>query len=306
MQCPSCKSDNPEGKPYCGDCGLPIDADAERLRQQITRIISGQFRDRGLVEVEVTDRVLGRLQIFAKVFGFSFALFIAALAFFGIRSYTDAAGKLNEASGTAIANLQRQASVQEKNLRQESDRAVATLQKFTTNPELEALVRQAATRTRQYDARVAALEQAAKEDQAKVAQLAELRKHAPSTPIGDLNPRLFQPYSSIGIPSDGTTPFPSTENLLKNYAVGSKGTDVEKIQQRLKTLGCYEGELTGNFDEATAKAVAAFKQAQQIVRIPALTSFPVTGSLQQVYEGNVDYVTWSTLFGLLSQRCNGK
>ncbi|MDY6784269.1 MAG: peptidoglycan-binding protein [Cyanobacteriota bacterium] len=43
---------------------------------------------------------------------------------------------------------------------------------------------------------------------------------------------------------------------------GSQGNAVRSLQQRLQSLGFYQGEITGNFDRATQEAVARFQQAR--------------------------------------------
>ena len=58
------------------------------------------------------------------------------------------------------------------------------------------------------------------------------------------------------------TPRPTaTPNLSKDYylRLGSTGKRVETLQRRLIELGWLSGKVTGNFDEATEKAVRAFQ-----------------------------------------------
>lgn len=43
-----------------------------------------------------------------------------------------------------------------------------------------------------------------------------------------------------------------------------KGDDVEVLQQRLKTLGFYEGKVSGSFDAATAQAVKRFQTERNL------------------------------------------
>ena len=43
------------------------------------------------------------------------------------------------------------------------------------------------------------------------------------------------------------------------YKNGSEGDEVKKIQERLAELGYYDGEITGNFDDATEAAYIAFQ-----------------------------------------------
>ena len=39
-----------------------------------------------------------------------------------------------------------------------------------------------------------------------------------------------------------------------------EGPDVRNVQDRLKALGYYDGEVTGVYDKATAEAVRAFQE----------------------------------------------
>ncbi len=48
------------------------------------------------------------------------------------------------------------------------------------------------------------------------------------------------------------------------YRRGSKGTEVERIQARLKQLGHYKGSADGKFGPGTEKAVKAFQRARQL------------------------------------------
>lgn len=45
---------------------------------------------------------------------------------------------------------------------------------------------------------------------------------------------------------------------------GSRGEKVLKLQERLKTLGYYEGEIDGQFGQETRDAVVAFQQKNSL------------------------------------------
>jgi N-acetylmuramoyl-L-alanine amidase len=49
---------------------------------------------------------------------------------------------------------------------------------------------------------------------------------------------------------------------MKNLSLGSSGADVERLQQRLKDFGFYEGETSGEFDERTEESVKKFQESE--------------------------------------------
>ena len=49
-----------------------------------------------------------------------------------------------------------------------------------------------------------------------------------------------------------------TQSNATSYQLGSNGKEVEKIQARLKELGYFNGEVDGNFGEATQAAFKTF------------------------------------------------
>lgn len=69
------------------------------------------------------------------------------------------------------------------------------------------------------------------------------------------------------------------EVIRPELRTGSTGIIVKELQSALKLLGYYEGEVTGDYDEATVIAVYRFQKAAEL---------PETGI--------VDQKTWSALF----------
>ena len=67
--------------------------------------------------------------------------------------------------------------------------------------------------------------------------------------------------------------------IRPELGAGSTGTTVRELQATLKLLNYYDGEVTGNYDEATVIAVYRFQKAAQL---------PETGVMNQA--------TWDTLF----------
>lgn len=47
---------------------------------------------------------------------------------------------------------------------------------------------------------------------------------------------------------------------MKNLLSGSSGSQVRRLQQRLREFGFYKGEINGYFDEDTEAAVRAFQK----------------------------------------------
>jgi hypothetical protein len=97
MNCPNCKSENPEANNYCGSCGVALKPESDRLRRDIVDAVEAELarslKDRDVVEVEVSEAVMTRVIGWAKTFGLvtGVPLGIAALvlAMLGIRTYSD-------------------------------------------------------------------------------------------------------------------------------------------------------------------------------------------------------------------------
>lgn len=53
---------------------------------------------------------------------------------------------------------------------------------------------------------------------------------------------------------------PSTLSTYRYLQMGGSGSDVKKMQQRLKDLGYYDGSVNGNFGSDTEEAVEAFQR----------------------------------------------
>ena len=53
---------------------------------------------------------------------------------------------------------------------------------------------------------------------------------------------------------------PSTPNKYRYLQLGGSGSDVRKLQERLRDLGYYHGSVSGNFGTDTEAAVVAFQQ----------------------------------------------
>ena len=57
------------------------------------------------------------------------------------------------------------------------------------------------------------------------------------------------------------TPDPSQPTPVPDLRHNSVGPEVEELQERLKELGYYQGEIDGRFGDGTREAVMAFQKA---------------------------------------------
>lgn len=107
MECLKCKSPNPDGKKFCGDCGTSLDPTAgdidayleSNLGPRVQALIKEQYKDQKLVEIDVTEAVVTKLSGWAKLLGFfvgiPLTLLALVLGFLGIKTYSDFSGLVN-------------------------------------------------------------------------------------------------------------------------------------------------------------------------------------------------------------------
>jgi len=108
MDCLNCKTTNPEGQKYCGNCGASLISNigppAEFLepviQEQLEIALKEQLRDQKLVELETVENITLRLQQWAKLFVFFMAipitLFLIILALMGISTYSDFSKRVSD------------------------------------------------------------------------------------------------------------------------------------------------------------------------------------------------------------------
>ena len=94
------------------------------------------------------------------------------------------------------------------------------------------------------------------------AVIAFQRKNSyPDTGLMDANIQAFlyagKPLNSKGTAVKINTVSPATGATMRMY---NSGTLVAELQQQLKALGYYKGEITGRYDTPTKNAVSAFQQ----------------------------------------------
>jgi hypothetical protein len=74
----------------------------------------------------------------------------------------------------------------------------------------------------------------------------------------------------VTTPTITTTPTPTTSSTFvftKALKLGSTGTEVIQLQQKLKTLGFYKGKIDGGYGAATEAAVKALQKAHKLTQI---------------------------------------
>jgi hypothetical protein len=97
MNCPECAAPNPEQNKYCGACGVRLTHDGgitdADLRRRVEAIINERPKDPKLIEVELTEAVVGRISNWAKLLGYFAGIPLGALILvvgvLGFKKYTD-------------------------------------------------------------------------------------------------------------------------------------------------------------------------------------------------------------------------
>jgi hypothetical protein len=276
MECPKCKTPNPDDKRFCGDCGAGLDPVDEDFRQRVHELLREHLKDQKLVEIETADAVIARLKTLAKPFLYTLALFITVLGVLGFRSMRDFFDALKSEQASAVQKLRDQASSESKSLAQEAETIRAQYRKLGDQQDLVAQLRQT-------EAQLKSIQTASQGLKQRYEQLGtELATAQSVQPAGSAS----AVPSEAGIRSGGANrEGPAAAGI---YAVGSSGPEVLRIQRRLRELGCYNDEATGEYDQATKAAVSKFNEAR--------------GDVLAI--GVVDSATSSALFaGNRSVRC---
>src|SRR5713101_2672518 len=119
MECPRCKASNPEADKFCGQCGAPLDARLDsalaflksEMHEQIDAALDARLKDQTVVEVEIQEHVVERIQKLGKLIGIPLVLFFAVLGVWGIRSLSDVDGKIRQATDDAIKGMNNKVEV---------------------------------------------------------------------------------------------------------------------------------------------------------------------------------------------------
>jgi hypothetical protein len=266
MECPNCKSENPETNTFCGTCGSSLTTDLVLIR--VEKILSEKFKDRALVEYEITDKIAGHFTTFLKVGAWVFAPTLALIAFFGWKTFNDASTSIQRAADTAVKEVQSRAKTADETIATSAARVQVVLDRYAAAPELQKALQAAEARVKNADARTLAVEKSARENQQKLAQIASTRAASPDTTLGQLNQNIVTPSPLLSFTIPGVTSTTSGPLILGGtpritFKIGDTGDDVKKIQNRLKTLKCYSGEVSGTYDEATEAAGTLFKKTSE-------------------------------------------
>jgi len=78
-----------------------------------------------------------------------------------------------------------------------------------------------------------------------------------------------------------------TPQIKENLDLGSTGDKVSKLQEELKNLNFYRGEITGKYDKVTAHAVFKFQQSQGLVADEKSTGAGVFGPKTMAMVNNI-------------------
>ena len=143
MECPKCKSINPDDKKYCGDCGGVLSIESRpildladpHIRKGLQDAVKDQLKDQKVVEIEITQAIAARLSDWAKLFGFfvgiPLAVFAIVLGFLGFKTFSDFASVVDKAQRDVTGSLQ-QAQREADTLRTEADSLKADYQNLKT------------------------------------------------------------------------------------------------------------------------------------------------------------------------------
>jgi len=140
--CNNCKSENQEGKRYCGDCGesliIPDSDQFELIDKRIEKAFENKFKDQKLIEVETTQAIASRFAKWSKLLGFFIGipiiLFTILLATFGIKTYHDFASLVRNVEDKIKPKLEEAKNISEETVQKakEASKQVNILQKETS------------------------------------------------------------------------------------------------------------------------------------------------------------------------------
>jgi hypothetical protein len=112
MECPVCKADNPEGNLFCGKCGAAFSPAIQAVDREVEKLLKEKFKDRGLVEFEVSDKLITRFMLLLKIAAWVFApaltilgIAIAIIASLGFKTYNEATTTIRNAAAAAVTEV---------------------------------------------------------------------------------------------------------------------------------------------------------------------------------------------------------
>ena len=264
VKCVKCSAENPDSSKYCGQCGALNAAEDLRIRDLAASVFEEQFkkRDQKLIEAETVYAIYKGLARAA----WPVALVVAIAAWFGWGKYNNALEAIESAKTAAVKGIQEQTVTEAQSIQHDSAEERASLQK-SAQREAKSLRDESSRFQKQYAQDSATLETDLEQSRAKLkakdAELGVLLTQGTAlrtqydNAISGLtsNSVVTQPINPNDTPGlRGTIAQP------KVYSLNSSGSEVEKIQTRLKQLNCYVGEVTGNYDVHTKEAVERFNR----------------------------------------------
>jgi hypothetical protein len=115
-RCPQCNEPPIPGKPFCANCGAPLDSTAGHIRTLIDEALKIRFKDQQYVVLETSvaaaDKLTKWLRLFLTWAGIPLALIAILLGILGFRTYSDFTSKVTAAESqveTVSAAAQRTA-----------------------------------------------------------------------------------------------------------------------------------------------------------------------------------------------------
>jgi hypothetical protein len=302
MDCLHCHVPNPDEKKFCGDCGAVLNTPEEvRIRQLAESILEEQFRrrDQKLLELESADAIFDKLKKRAAPTIFAITVALAIVGFVGYDQFKSLLGAMKVTEAGALASLRGQTELETQHIRQEAAGERASLQssasKETTefHKEVSTMRADSEKSSRELQAEVKQARTKLAEAQNEIVQLMtqgtvlKNKYDNVGTQLASLQNLSSQPgTNAVGLnesvsATDQITVLTQSPSS-RIYSVGSSGPEVERIQSRLKELGCYDGVVDGQYGVSTKEAVERFNHARG-------DAFP---------SGVVDPFGWFTLFSL--------
>jgi hypothetical protein len=273
LRCPACSTENPTENQFCGNCGGSLVSTDPAIGRQVDQILKDRLKDRVVVEYDLTEKLTARFGMYLRIAGWVFApsLFIlccalALIAALGLKTFSDAQSTIRNAAQVAVQEVQGKAT----NAKTTIETALAEAQK--TIAAYEKTITKLSAKMTDANALVASVTQNARENQQKLASLAAARESNPNTTLGQISPSLFAPSPdyNLRLSSPGQT-FQFSEHSFKK---GQSGEDVELLQRRLQDRECYNGKITGVFDDDTSVAVNRYLSAIKSFSFPPALAPP--------------------------------
>jgi len=303
VNCPRCGAENPESNKFCGQCALAITPEDLKIRATALSVVEEQLnkRDQKLLEIETANAIVRRVYL-----GFTpLALTIAFAAWFGFAQYRTALDAISSTKSAAIQSLQTQTASEWRGINEQASQERATL-KAATQIEARELRTNAGQGREQLRQAQVVMEQMlqqgnalkTKYENAFASDALISPAHLGSGQLVTLTPTPTVTITGVTaqpsrVYSTGIAGFQSSTDFIEpltTFSLGSSGPEVAKIQTRLKDLGCYAGDITGQYDQFTREAVVRFNQYRGEV-------FP---------SGVVDPVGWMNLFSPLVSAPRGR